>query len=255
MKLSCECGQDYVYDHTKAGQQFKCQWCGQIRVMPQLAALSSEDQAFYCNELEKKRAKEKRAADKQAAKIAKQQQVELERKRRAEELRIQQLQKAEEDRRYAEAVTFALSEPNEPKTWHCLINGTAHGPMQEAMVQKWIDAGRFGKDDLVRVEDSTVWIHATDIPERFHFPVSVENVVRCPKCECVQFSSNRRGIDAGRVFVGGVLLLPLLVFGSCLFGPLAWLLYLLLVVLCGMWGSDRLVLTCLNCGYRWKRGR
>ena len=63
MKLKCDCGQDYLYDHKKAGQQFECPWCKKLLVIPQFKELSPEDQACYRTELEKKQKKEERAAN------------------------------------------------------------------------------------------------------------------------------------------------------------------------------------------------
>ena len=65
MKMRCVCDDDYVYDHNKAGQQFKCRWCGQVIVMPHFESLSPEDQSFYRMELQEQREKEERAKQKE----------------------------------------------------------------------------------------------------------------------------------------------------------------------------------------------
>jgi len=68
MKLRCVCDDDYVYDHKKAGQQFKCRWCGQLIVMPHLESLSSEYQSFYRSELQKQLQKQQTKAERIAKK-------------------------------------------------------------------------------------------------------------------------------------------------------------------------------------------
>lgn len=244
MKLRCDCDQDYVYDHTKAGQQFKCRWCGQLLVMPRFEALSPEDQAYYRDELRKQQEKAKRvaekakrreqlAAEKHAAQIQKQQQKELELRERAKADEAVRLRRAEQDERYAEAIAEAKSEPDRPKVWFCYTNGTEHGPMQDAMVQKWIDDGTLGPRDYLRVENSATWVFASDIPERFHFPSTP--TVKCPKCGCTQLSANKKGMDPGSACCGALLL-----------GPLG--------LLCGLSGSSQVIVTCLKCGHHWTRG-
>jgi hypothetical protein len=167
------CEQEYVYDHTKAGQQFKCRWCGQLIVMPPFESLSPGDQSFYRTELQKQQekaerkqrraaeraeTKRRRASEKYAIKVQKRQQEEL-------ELR----QQAQKQRQYAEALKQAKSEPDKPKVWLCSIDGTEYGPMQESIVQNWIDEGKLDQGDHVRVKGSPVWLCLSDIPERFQF--------------------------------------------------------------------------------------
>ena len=69
MKLNCQCGQSYVYDHTKAGQAYTCTWCKQVFPIPAFQSLSHEDQTTYRKELEKQQKKQQQQAEKEAAKI------------------------------------------------------------------------------------------------------------------------------------------------------------------------------------------
>ena len=181
MKLRCVCDQDYVYDHTKAGTQFNCSWCKQLIVMPHFESLSPEDQAFYRNELQKRKEKAKRAAEKAerkqrlaAEKEAERQQLTQQevtmRKRLEEQAQAQQAIESEKEKQYADALAHAKSEPDKAKVWFCSIKQVQHGPMQEAMVQKWIDNGTSSNVDYVRTENSVIWLRLSDLPERFYFP-------------------------------------------------------------------------------------
>ena len=254
MKLRCVCDQDYMYDHTKAGQQFRCSWCGQVITMPLFESLSAEDQGFYRNELQKQHEKAQRATEKAerkqqaaAAKEAARQRTQREeeelRKRREAEERIRLTKKKQEEQQYAFALVDAKKEPDKPKVWFCSIRTIQHGPMQEAMVQKWIDDGTLSSADYVRTENSVTWLHVSDLPERFHVPrpsavstvstVSTISTVKCPKCGCAQLSSNKKGMDAGVACCGALAL-----------GPLG--------LLCGLSGANTVIVTCLNCGYQWR---
>lgn len=57
---------------------------------------------------------------------------------------------------------------------------------------------------------------------------------RCPKCGSAYYSANKKGMDAGIACCGALLI-----------GPLG--------LLCGL--SDKVVVTCLNCGHQWKAGK
>lgn len=69
MKLTCPCGQSYLYDHSKAGQAFTCDWCKLTFAMPAFQSLSHEDQVTYRKELEKQQKKQQQQAEKEAARI------------------------------------------------------------------------------------------------------------------------------------------------------------------------------------------
>ncbi|NLX99869.1 MAG: hypothetical protein GXY83_27545 [Rhodopirellula sp.] len=177
MKLRCVCNEDYVYDHTKAGQQFKCKWCKQLIVMPHFQSLSTEDQMYYRKELKKQEEKAKRAAEKaerkqqaaaarEAARQRAQHQEDAIRKKREEEARVQLAKKKHEDKQYAFTLAYAKEEPNKPKTCFCSIKRVQHGPMQEAMVQKWIDDGLLSSMDYIRPDNLVTWLRLSDIPER-----------------------------------------------------------------------------------------
>jgi hypothetical protein len=60
--------------------------------------------------------------------------------------------------------------------------------------------------------------------------------VRCPKCGCTQLSANKRGMSGSDACCGALLL-----------GPLG--------ILCGLSGANQVIVTCLNCGYQWSRGK
>jgi len=169
MKLRCVCDQEYVYDHTKAGTQFNCSWCKQLIVMPHFESLSPEDQAFYRNELQKRKEKAKRAAEKAERKQRLAAEKEAERQQLRQQEEVQQAIEAEKEKQYADALAHAKSEPDKAEVWFCSIKQVEHGPMKEAMVQKWIDNGTLSNVDYVRTEHSVIWLRLSDLPERFNF--------------------------------------------------------------------------------------
>lgn len=59
--------------------------------------------------------------------------------------------------------------------------------------------------------------------------------VRCPKCNSEQFHSSKKGFSGTKAVVGGVLT-----------GGIG--------LLAGTHGSNRIILTCLNCGNKFKPG-
>ncbi len=190
MKLKCMCGQDYVYDHTKAGQQFECSWCKQLLVMPGLDTLSSDDQTYYRRQLNRLQEQEKRAAENAAAKAkkkldAERSAIEAKRKMEAKRATIESIQKENMERK---------NQAEEQETTSPFADSTA-GTM---------DYG----------------------------PVSV----KCPRCGCSQISGNKKGMDAGTACCGALLL-----------GPLG--------LLCGLSGANKVIITCLNCGFQWSKGR
>jgi RNA polymerase subunit RPABC4/transcription elongation factor Spt4 len=58
----------------------------------------------------------------------------------------------------------------------------------------------------------------------------------CPKCGSTQITANQKGFGGGKGCCGAVLL-----------GPIG--------LLCGFCGSNKILVTCLNCGHQWKCGK
>lgn len=67
MKLACSCGQAFVYDHQKAGQQFQCKWCKRMVTVPPFQSLPPDDQATYRDELQKAQSEAERKKQVEAA--------------------------------------------------------------------------------------------------------------------------------------------------------------------------------------------
>ena len=157
--------------------------------------------------------------------------------RRAEAERVQRQREAEKQQQYLATIDQAKADPQTPKVWYCQVNGQERGPIKEAIVQRWIDDGELGLNDCIRTEECNSWIRLSDIPERFHVPVpeSNNNAVHCPKCGGTQIAANKKGMDAGNACCGALLL-----------GPLG--------LLCGLSGSNKVIVTCLNCGHQWNTG-
>jgi tellurium resistance protein TerD len=59
--------------------------------------------------------------------------------------------------------------------------------------------------------------------------------VACPKCGCSQVTVQKKGFGGGCACCGALL-----------FGPLG--------LLCGLRGANQVIITCLKCGYQWRRG-
>jgi hypothetical protein len=163
--------------------------------------------------------------------------------RRAEAERLQGQRETEKQQQYLAAIGEAKANPGSPKVWYCQQNGQERGPMQEAMLQKWIDDGHLGPDDCVRTEEGKAWIRVRDIPERFHVPVQktnnsgANNVARCPKCGStnvqVVSQTKTKGFGCGKGCCGAILL-----------GPFGWL-----CGLCGMGkGKSKILRVCAACG-------
>ncbi len=167
--------------------------------------------------------------------------------RRAEAEELEKQRQAEIHEQYLAEIARAKADPNTPKTWYCTQKGTERGPMQESLVQRWVDDGQLGLDDCVRTEDSTQWIRIRDIPERFYVkpqasaptptaaPAVAAKTVRCPKCGGTHITANKRGMKGSNACCGALLL-----------GPLG--------LLCGLSGANKVIVTCLHCGHQWKRG-
>jgi hypothetical protein len=61
------------------------------------------------------------------------------------------------------------------------------------------------------------------------------NQVQCPKCNSTQITANKKGFSAGKALAGDLLL-----------GPVG--------LLAGASGSNKIIITCLNCGNQFKPG-
>ena len=64
--------------------------------------------------------------------------------------------------------------------------------------------------------------------ENFNPSPSETGMIRCPKCASTQISANKRGFSIGKALV----FLP-----------------------AGFVGMNKVVVTCLNCGHKWKPGK
>ncbi len=135
--------------------------------------------------------KAQKAAIKQQQRKAAREHAEEQRRReseaQAERLRQERERQLAIQRQYDAAVAEAKADPGKQKIWYCRITGGAeHGPMQETILQKWVDGGRIGPQDRVRTDVNPVWVCLRDIPERFPTPLaqpaSDSTELRCPKC-------------------------------------------------------------------------
>lgn len=59
--------------------------------------------------------------------------------------------------------------------------------------------------------------------------------IHCPKCGCAQITANRRGFSGGAALGGDLL-----------FGPIG--------LLAGTAGQNKIMITCLGCGFAWPPG-
>lgn len=60
--------------------------------------------------------------------------------------------------------------------------------------------------------------------------------IKCPKCGSTQLTANKKGFGLGKAAAGGLLLGPLGLAG-------------------GLLGSNKVMITCLKCGYKFKPGQ
>ncbi len=61
------------------------------------------------------------------------------------------------------------------------------------------------------------------------------NLIKCPSCGSPQISAGNKGFGLGKAAAGGILLGPVGLLG-------------------GIFGSKKVIVTCLNCGKQWKAG-
>lgn len=65
---------------------------------------------------------------------------------------------------------------------------------------------------------------------------AVEPEIRCSKCKSTQVTATKKGFSLGKAVTGAVLTGGVGILG-------------------GFWGSNQIMLTCLQCGHRWKPGK
>ena len=63
-----------------------------------------------------------------------------------------------------------------------------------------------------------------------------EQKISCPKCGSTQITADKKGVDVGKVFRRAVL-----------WGDIG--------LLFGFGGSNKIMVTCLNCGHQWECGK
>lgn len=59
--------------------------------------------------------------------------------------------------------------------------------------------------------------------------------IHCPKCGSTQLAANKKGFGVGKSLVGGMIAGPVGLLG-------------------GLMGSNKVIITCLKCGYKFKPG-
>lgn len=140
--------------------------------------------------------------------------------RRAEAECLQKQQETEKQQQYFAAIQQAKANPGTPKVWYCQQNGQERGPMQEALLQKWIDDGQLGPDARVRTKEGNAWIQLRDIPERFHVPVHKTKTFPMSHGQQGQVVAVRPVKSAGISIILTVFLGPLGMFYSTITGAI-----------------------------------
>jgi len=98
---------------------------------------------------------------------------------------------------------------------------------EESRFQQEIEANR-QQQHVTAISNS---VPSADVAAQ---PTDTNNIC-CPKCGCTQLSTAKKGMSGGSACCGALL-----------FGPIG--------VLCGLQGANKVVVTCLKCGYQWTRG-
>lgn len=65
---------------------------------------------------------------------------------------------------------------------------------------------------------------------------TVASMIVCPQCKSDQITAGNKGFSTKKAIVGGILAGPIGLAG-------------------GLLGSSQTMITCLNCGYKWKPGQ
>lgn len=60
--------------------------------------------------------------------------------------------------------------------------------------------------------------------------------IKCPRCGSTQITANKKGFGIGKAAVGAIIAGPIGLAG-------------------GFLSSNKIVITCLNCGHKWRPGR
>ena len=245
--------------------KYKCKYCK--TVLETDASLGMKEEACpICKKVNvvppsKEQQREQKEREKAIQQQRKEQLQREEAARLAETELLQKQHETEKQQQYLAAIGQAKANPGTPKIWYCQQNGQERGPMQEALLQRWIDDDQLGLDDCVRTEEGNVWIRLRDIPERFHVPVqktansaannialspisvqktvntAANNIARCPKCGSTNIQvvshTETKGFGCGKGCLGALLL-----------GPFGWL-----CGLCGMGkGKSKILRVCAACG-------
>lgn len=221
VKYKCErCKSKLESDEHLAGLTDDCPLCGHLNKVPKTK-----------NQIREEKRKQKELELTQLAAEAavinkKREQAEKEDKEKCEKLQKQ----------YEATLMSVKKESHLTKAWYCFIEGKKWGPMPEARLQAWISENRVKCSDKVHPEGIDIWLKLSDLPEIFTFAPpesSNTNSPCCPKCGSSHISANKKGVDATGACCGALLL-----------GPLG--------LLCGV--TDKVVVTCLKCGYQWQIG-
>lgn len=75
----------------------------------------------------------------------------------------------------------------------------------------------------------------TPTPKTFDH-TQTDNTIRCGRCNSTQLHADKKGFSLGKALTGGAL-----IGGAGLLGGFA--------------GKNKVMITCLSCGYKWKAGR
>jgi RNA polymerase subunit RPABC4/transcription elongation factor Spt4 len=89
---------------------------------------------------------------------------------------------------------------------------------------------------IVRMQHNTILEEQTSVQNEMyeHDKYAYENQAKCPMCNSTSLSGNKKGFGIGKA-----------VLGAWAIGPIG--------LIAGNVGSKNLLVTCLNCGYKFKR--
>ena len=229
------CDTKLVSEDSFASSEERCPICKGINNVPKTKKQLKEERRQ-----QKKRLKEERRQQMVTELTIKREQEIKDKQATEEALRIKKQAEIERQQKYRETLILVKKDAHIVKNWYCMSKGKEWGPMPEARLQTWISSGRIGIEDVIRPDNIYVWLKVSELPEIFVFPYESpaddlgSNAPICPKCGSTHLSSNKKGVNAGDACCGALLL-----------GPLG--------LLCGI--TDKVVVTCLKCGYQWKIGR
>ncbi len=84
-------------------------------------------------------------------------------------------------------------------------------------------------DDIAEIQNFLVSVN----PAITTNSANLDNIARCPKCNSISLSANKKGFGVGKAVIG-----------SALVGPIG--------LVAGNAGKDKVLVTCLNCGHQFK---